>query len=482
MANNSRSELGDKGSVQCREMRFWRRDDERFKNREDTSCSNVQHEPQEKDMEFLEIVPNKSVFLDISKDPNEPVYLDISNALHNVSNVNGVYKVFDESVAAENKKMPSAGLSVCTTTTKCAALNSKQHGENAMLNQDGHSKDDNIFQKLEHAQKLAETKIREGVAAVTAEVVRLRELQVKTKQHLQAQCTSWKNRFEALARVEAKNRLTFKKTLQLVTNQKLRAEYIGNQANNQCAALSRENARLQEELKAARMKLASVDAERQEFRVQLTTLRGTLSLLSREPAPKPLISCQPASNYPDAQFTPTASNYIASVKPRSEEPQIYPSPVFPNRPESPGQRSPAPAWVIPPPRKREAVSETATADDDVPKPSNEDAPKSLLEGHANSGAASPVESALSSSTRSFDVVSPRAAEPEVPTYSASEPETAYESDFEVLTYSASEAEQDFDDEDDYSSVFEDSVYEDCLTCPPTPQHAQEKAPCADACP
>merc|ERR1719271_1575786 len=46
-----------------------------------------------------------------------------------------------------------------------------------------------------------------------------------------------------------------------ITDDKLRAEHIGNETDRQCTLLHRENARLQAELKATRLKFAYIDAQ-----------------------------------------------------------------------------------------------------------------------------------------------------------------------------------------------------------------------------
>jgi len=230
----------------------------------------------EEETDFVEIIPSESTFLDVKTDVAEATYLETSETS---SNVNGIYKVFDESV--ENVEV---------STTKAVRNDDEKEANYSPFcasKEDFNAKqiecfeNNDIIQKLEKARKLAEAKIQEGMAVAVDELVRLRDAYADSRRQLDTQRTICK----LLAETGEQKRAELEQEIERVKDQKLRTEFIANEADRQCAVLGRENMRLQAHLKEARWKLAHIDAERNEFRLQLTTLRGTLGLLAREPVP-----------------------------------------------------------------------------------------------------------------------------------------------------------------------------------------------------
>jgi len=320
--------------------------------------------------------------------------------------------------------------------------------------------DDDIFQKIKQAQKIAEDQVQGIIGATVGEISRLRKSHAKeiiqlgkshskAKQKLEAKCS----KLEQLAQAEWMLKMLAEKEMQKVTNQKLcaekianeanrkcadleqkvtnqklcaekianeanrkcaglerenarlqenlkrtkirlgqeikritddklRAEHIGNETDRQCTLLHRENARLQAELKATRLKFAYIDAQRQDFRLQLTTLRATLGLLSREPACEPILSREPLpSPYVPVHPSRCGPNSKISEDEQSQDPQIQHvvAPVLPNRPASRGSlaadtlRSCPPTWLaICADKEDTTANELRPSNNDLPKPSNHD--------------------------------------------------------------------------------------------------------------
>lgn len=263
----------------------------------------------EEETDFVEIVPSESTFLDVETDVTEATYLETSETS---SNVNGSYKVFDKSV--EN---------VAVSTIKVVRNNEEKEANYAELrnsNENSNTKQiecfesNSIIQKLEKARKLAEAKIREGMTVAVEELVRLRDAHADSSRQLGTQRTICK----LLAETEEQKRAALEQEIERVKDQKLRTEFIANEANRQCAVLGRKNMRLQAHLKEARLKLAHINAERNEFRLQLTTLRGTLGLLAREPVPA-------ISPYAYARTPTPTSSYGRSGNQQFHQPQIQDS-------------------------------------------------------------------------------------------------------------------------------------------------------------
>jgi len=176
-----------------------------------------------------------------------------------------------------------------TEPTQLSSPTSMTNSNSCRFNKDKDFERDNIFKKLKQAQKFAENQVQECMTIASAEIVRLRDLHAETKRDLDSQIIAWKARAET----ELNKRIQLEKEIEVMTNQKLRAEHICNEANRQCEFLGRENACLLQDLQAGRLKLAHVDAQRRDFHQQLATLRATLGLLSREPVPQLHLSREP---------------------------------------------------------------------------------------------------------------------------------------------------------------------------------------------
>jgi len=245
-----------------------------------------------------------------------------------------------------------------------------QREPTSMTNSLGLNKDEvhselDIFEKLKQAQEFAKNQVQVCIATASAEIVRLRELNAETKRNLNSQIFAWKTR----ADTELAKRLQLEKELKMMADQKLHVEHICISANRQCEFLGRENARLLEDLQVGRLKLAHVDAQRRDFHQQLSALRTTLGLLSREPVPQPRLSHEPlpASILSRNHFRP------ASAPPRSdrnfgmpENPQIqHPSPpVITDGPAANKfQSPPRPAWITRP-NECDSVKETNSSNSD----------------------------------------------------------------------------------------------------------------------
>ena len=286
-----------------------------------SQCADCQHDQLEQDIQevranledetdFLEIIPSESTFLDVKTDVAEATYLETSETS---SNVNGIYKVFDESV--EN-------VEVSTTKAVRNDDETEAHHSPFCASKDDYNtkqiecfENNDIIQKLEKARKLAEAKIQEGMAVAVDELVRLRDAYADSRRQLHTQRTICK----LLAETEEQKRAELEQEIERVKDQKLRTEFIANEADRQCAVLGRENMRLQAHLKEVRLKLAHIDAERNEFRLQLTTLRGTLGLLAREPVPA-------ISPYAHARTPSHVSSNDRSGNQQFQQPQIQDSP------------------------------------------------------------------------------------------------------------------------------------------------------------
>lgn len=295
-----------------------------------------------------------------------------------------------------------------------------QREPTSMTNKDEvHSKHD-IFEKLKQAQEFAENQVQVCIATASAEIVRLRELNAETKRNLNSQIFAWKTRADS----ELKTRLQLEKELKMMADQKLRADHICIEANRQCGFLGRENSRLLEELQVGRLKLAHVDAQRRDFHQQLSALRTTLGLLSREPVPQPCLSREPlpTSFLSRNHFRP------ASAPPRSnpnfgmpENPQIQyaPPPVITDRPAaSKVQSPPRSAWI------------TRTNECDCVKETNSSNSNSAVEVPPSPP---PAESACTQDAAA----------------------DAYEDDFDVSEHSGSDWTEFSDEEIGYTSIDEE---------------------------
>jgi len=260
--------------------------------------------------------------------------------------------------------IPSDSVFLVQVVNKIDATTEPTQREPTSMTNEVHSKHD-IFEKLKQAQEFAENQVQVCIATASAEIVRLRELNAETKRKLNSQIFAWKTRADS----ELKKRLQLEKELKIMADQKLRADHICIEANRQCEFLGRENAHLLEELQVGRSKLAHVDAQRRDFHHQLSALRTTLGLLSREPVPQPRLSREPlpASFLSPTHFRP------ASAPPRSnpnfgmpENPQIQyaPPPVITDRPAaSKVQSPPRPAWITRP-NECDSVKETNSSNSD----------------------------------------------------------------------------------------------------------------------
>lgn len=293
-------------------------------NADASQCADCQHDQLEHDIQearanleeetdFVEIIPSESTFLDVKTDVTEATYLETSETSSNVQTVNGIYKVFDKSV--ENVEV---------STTRAVRNNDKKEANHAPLcdsNENINTKkidcfqSNGIIQKLEKARKLAEAKIREGMTVAVDELVRLRDAYADSRRQLDTQRTICK----LLAETEEQKRAKLEQEIERVKDQKLRTDFIANEANRQCAVLGRENMRLQAHLKEARLKLTHINAERNEFQLQLTTLRGTLGLLAREPVP----AISPCAR---ARTPSPISSHGRSGHQKFQRPQIQDSP------------------------------------------------------------------------------------------------------------------------------------------------------------
>lgn len=282
-------------------------------NADASQCAECQHSQLEQDIQdaranleeetdFVDIIPSESTFLDVKADVAEATDLETSEIS---SNVNGIYKVFDESV--ENVEVST--IKEATYSPFCASKEDYNTKKIACFEKN------NIFQKLEKARKLAEAKIREGMAVALDELVRLRDAYADSRRQLDTQRTICK----LLAETEERKRAELEREIKRVKDQKLCTEFIANEADRQCAVLGRENMRLQAHLKEARLKLAHIDTERNEFRLQLTTLRGTLGLLAREPVP----AISPCAH---ARTPAPVSSHGRSGNQQFQQPQIQDSP------------------------------------------------------------------------------------------------------------------------------------------------------------
>lgn len=446
----------------------------------------------EEDTDFLEIIPSKSMFLDVDIDPNEGTYLEISE---NTSNVNGNYKVFEESVETDKVSTTRLVTSPDETEAECRPFSAWKDNDN----QNESSQNNSIIQKLEHARKLAESKIREGMAAAADEILKLRDMHTNTKRQLETQRTI----FKMLAETEEQKRVQLEQEIERVKDQKLRAEFVSNEANRQCALLGRENARLQTHLKEARLKVAYIDAERKEFRLQLTTLRGTLGLLAREPVAA-------SSPYTHMQTPATASSHGMSGNSQVQQPQIRKLPQRELIDSSPLKQpivshslpATTPAWARVT-HKDDCVNEPSPSADDAATLSGDDV-ASILSGHAAAPSGGDTDSTLFDAQQTFDEDAAKSASDnapkdlhngngvaEVPSVDlntkgeaadGSDTEDTYAtdfSDFESCVFSDADVDPseqyDYDvddDEDDYSLEFDDIS----TTPAPSPHTNQKKTP------
>jgi len=432
----------------------------------------------EEETDFVEIIPSKSTFLDVKTDSAEATYLEISETS---SNVNGIYKVFDESVETNEVSTTKIARNPDEKQTDhrpfCASKDDKNTNQSECLGSN------HIIQKLEKARKLAETKIREGMAVAADELVRLGDAYADTKRQLDTQRIICK----MLAETEEQKRAELEQEIKRVKDQKLRTEFIANEANRQCALLGRENMHLQAHLKEARLKLAYVDAERNEFRLQLTTLRGTLGLLAREPVP----AITPCAHL---QTPAPASSHSRPGNQQLQQPQIeyLPQKAFANSRSTNGPlvSHALPAWVSVT-RKQACIDEpspAATTSDSILGDGHGEA----ISGHDavamlgnNAGKSSNDCGAQSTSDHSPDGLQDDDCVLEVASVDlhlrtegkasgGSDTEEAYWTDFSDSESCATCSVTDDADEgeDDYSLVFDDMS----TTPVPSPHANQENTP------
>jgi len=374
------------------------------------------------DNDFSEIFPNESVFLAMRDDLTHVSELDNTGT-----------DVFDESVDSVPVE-ECASITNARVSTECNAFRSAQENENLTPMKPEVFGNGDIFKKLDRAQKVAEARVREGMAAAAAEIVRLRQSNLETTRKLEEQCKMWK----VLARTELKKRNRLVEEMQILTDEKIRAEHIGNEAVRQCDMLSHENARLHANLQVSRAELAQVDAQRQDFRLQLTTLRATLGLLSREPMPTAMLSGETALTPRAPGQAPPLSNSVRHAWPRNSQIEESPGPVLPDSQAASkslaANHSPVPTWVTSTGPRGDVAKEAGPSRCEATKPSNQppNQPPNQPSSKAPSVEANPrATSGLG--TMEFD-------------------DESYESDFDFS--SASENESDSDD--GYSFVFDPS--------------------------
>lgn len=383
------------------------------------------------DNDFSEIFPNESVFLAMRDDLTHVSELD-----------NTATDVFDESVdsgvdlvpieAASNTDARASTSTGCTST-ECDAFRSGQDNKSF--------ENGDIFKKLDRAQKVAEARVREGMAAAAAEIVRLRQSHLETTRKLEEECKLWK----VLARTELKKRNRLVEEMYTLTDEKIRAEHIGNEAIRQSKMLSNENARLHANLQASRQELAQVDAQRQDLRLQLTTLRATLGLLSREPMPTAMLSGKTALAPRAPAQAPHLPNAVRDALPRNLQIEEHLGTVLPDSQAASKSvaaiPSPLPAWFASTEPRGDIAKETGPSPCEATNQPPNQSPKQ--------------PSKKPSASKAPSVVTNLRATPclvDTNVGSLEQEDESYESDFEFS--SASENESDSDD--GYSLVFDPS--------------------------